>query len=540
VTGDEDNDPGQRQGRLLSLKDARRQFIERLHSVVDEQQFEVQKLAALVGASSEFMGVASPEGRVIYLNAAGRRLCGIEPDADVTALTVLDLVAETDVEKAVGEIIPGITAFGSWEGELRLRHVVSGAPILSYHYAYALYDPATGERWATAAVSIDLRKHRHWEARFKAIFESAAVGIAMINTDNKIEALNETFAKLLERPKIELVGADYRGLISEEGDLAKAQRQRAELFAGRRGSYTCELSLLRAGGEKLPVRAWVSLVEDGEGRPTHTAAAIASMAEQRRLEAAVRHQHKMEALGRMAGGVAHDFNNFLSVISLEAAELLEGRGNARRSLEAIEDSAQRLRELTGQLMAFSRQERPDVEVIDVHDAVRGIAPILRRIVSDRAAIVWTLDSRLMPVLANRSQLEQVLVNLVTNARDAHAERIRIATCLKAESGDPDRPGKCASLVVSDDGDGIDPNHLNKVFDPFFTTKDPGEGTGLGLMTVYASVTSVGGSVTVESELGEGTTFTVNLPIAERPGTRHTPHGESPTDAGDRLEDQSVG
>jgi two-component system, cell cycle sensor histidine kinase and response regulator CckA len=484
--------------------------------VDDAARQEVQKLAALVSASSEFMGVATPTGQILYVNEAGRRLCGITPYADVTPMTVLDLVYESDIEKAIGEVIPGIAATGKWEGELRLRHVVTGAPIATYHYAYALYNPTTGERWATAAVSIDQRARKRSEARFRAIFESAAVGIAMIDTENRIETLNATFAELIGRPRMELIGTDYRSLVAGTGDLAKAQRQRAELFAGERGSYSCELALLRADGESLPVRAWVALVEDGEGRPTHTAAAIASLAEQRRLEAHVRQQHKMEALGRMAGGIAHDFNNQLTVIGLEVGELAAvARTGAGDSLKAIEESVGRLRDLTGQLLAFARQERPEVAALDANDVVRGIEPVLRRITSGLADLVLYRDWRPLPVCANVSQLEQVLVNLVANARDAHADHIRLATCLNEPAPDASPSGRTVSLIVADNGEGIPPEHVTKIFDPFFTTKEPGEGTGLGLMTCYSSVSAIGGTIAVESELGEGTTFTVTLPLVDR-------------------------
>ena len=190
--------------------------------------------------------------------------------------------------------------------------------------------------------------------------ESAAVGVALIDLDDRFVEIDETFAALLGDARGELAGRDYRELIVEAGELEKATRQRRELLAGERGAYTCELHLLKVDGSLVPVRAWVSLVLDAEGRPRYTVAAIASMEESLVLEEQLRQAQKMEAVGRLAGGIAHDFNNLLTVIS-GYTELSLGRlppratrSRARRWRSRTAASAPRA--LTRQLLAFSRQQ----------------------------------------------------------------------------------------------------------------------------------------------------------------------------------------
>jgi signal transduction histidine kinase len=250
----------------------------------------------------------------------------------------------------------------------------------------------------------------------------------------------------------------------------------------------------------------------------------------RTAETRLRQAQKMEAIGQLAGGVAHDFNNLLGVIQGYGELLMKGltRDDPRRSrLEQILQAASRGASLTRQLLAFSRQQPLEARPVDLNSVVTGMEPMLRRLISEDIQIVTVHDERLHRVRVDPTQIEQVLMNLAINARDAMSGgggRLIIETS-NVELGEayvrshPDvKPGPYAMLAVSDTGHGMDAETLSHVFEPFFTTKEPGRGTGLGLATVYGIVRQSGGHVAVYSEPGRGTTFKVYLPRTEEVGT----------------------
>jgi signal transduction histidine kinase len=230
------------------------------------------------------------------------------------------------------------------------------------------------------------------------------------------------------------------------------------------------------------------------------------------------HSQKMEAIGRLAGGVAHDVNNILSVI-LSLSEVcrlgLPATHAAQSDLKEISRAGLRAGELTRQLLAFSRKQLLKLEAIDLNEAVRGVEPMLRRLLTEDIAFVLELAPGLDHVKADRGQLEQVLVNLAVNARDAmpHGGTLTITT--KKAQPTEDVPLAAVALTVGDTGTGIAPELQERIFEPFFTTKPAGKGTGLGLSTVYGIVTQSGGRVSVQSTPGVGATFTVVLPRHEQ-------------------------
>jgi two-component system, cell cycle sensor histidine kinase and response regulator CckA len=241
-----------------------------------------------------------------------------------------------------------------------------------------------------------------------------------------------------------------------------------------------------------------------------------------RNEERLRQAQKMEAIGRLAGSIAHDFNNLLTAI-LSYCELLLGeirQGDPLRAdIEQIRQAGQRAAGLTRQLLAFSRRQVLQPKLLSLNTVVESTDGMLRRLIGAAIVLEIRSDPGLWHVLADPGQLEQVLVNLVVNARDAmpHGGRILVATEnreLRAESparGNGVRPGSYVALTVGDNGAGIDPANHARIFEPFFTTKEPGKGTGLGLSTVYGIVQQSGGHVTVESAPGRGSTFTILLP-----------------------------
>jgi signal transduction histidine kinase/ActR/RegA family two-component response regulator len=268
---------------------------------------------------------------------------------------------------------------------------------------------------------------------------------------------------------------------------------------------------------------WLSAtghVSTSEERGARLIGITTDITERRTLESHLRQAQKMDAVGRLAGGIAHDFNNLLTAILGYAQFLAEVVTDPRqaRDVNEILSAANRAAALTRQLLAFSRREPAEVTVLDVNGAIDGLTNMLQRLVGEHVDLKTSLASDLQAVRADRSQLEQVIVNLVVNARDAmpRGGSIQIETSNVQLAEDAIertlvKPGAYVRLTVSDTGVGIAEAIRPRIFEPFFTTKETGKGTGLGLATVYGIVTQAEGYISVYSELGHGTAFKVYLP-----------------------------
>jgi signal transduction histidine kinase len=264
-------------------------------------------------------------------------------------------------------------------------------------------------------------------------------------------------------------------------------------------------------------------VRDDQGRPVRAAGVALDVTAQKQLEDQFRQAQKMESIGNLAGGVAHDFNNLLTVILGECeitAMQQPAGGEVAQSLDAIKGAAVSAAALTKQLLTFSRRQVVSPRLLDLNDTIRSFAKILRRLVEESVQLDFRLSETPQQVHADPGQIEQVLLNLVANARDAMPDggRVTIATSPVSSNGTPPArttlpPGRYVELSVSDTGTGMSPEVKARLFEPFFTTKPVGSGTGLGLATVHGIVKQSGGHIGVQSAPGAGTTFTVHLPAA---------------------------
>ncbi|MGC8493694.1 MAG: ATP-binding protein, partial [Syntrophobacteraceae bacterium] len=255
--------------------------------------------------------------------------------------------------------------------------------------------------------------------------------------------------------------------------------------------------------------------------------------ERENLHAQLNQAQKLESVGRLAGGVAHDFNNMLGVIlgHVEMAlEQMEDAETLRMSLTEIRTAAMRSAELTRQLLAFARRQTISPQVLDMNETVEGMLKMLRRLIGENIDLVWLPAKNIWPVMVDPGQIDQVLANLCVNARDAISGTGKVSietgtTCFDAEycSRAPGvMPGEFVFLAVSDSGCGMEEEIMGKIFESFFTTKAVGEGTGLGLATVYGIVKQNSGLINVYSEPGRGTTFKIYLPRAEKQTAQKPP------------------
>ncbi|MCU1276911.1 MAG: Blue-light-activated protein, partial [bacterium] len=348
---------------------------------------------------------------------------------------------------------------------------------------------------------------RQSEERFTRYFQVSPFPAAITTLDGRILDVNPACERFAGLSRSELVGRDG---VELKLWLRPEERQRVADLLARDGRIRDHEGIVETpDGKRHHILLSVEKMDvDGEPRALTM---MHDVTEHVRLQDELRQSQKMEAVGRLAGGVAHDFNNLLTALSgynsLLLAELPAG-DRLRNFAERVAQAAQRASALTNQLLAFSRKQPVALEDLDVNEVIRSTTDMLRRLIGEDVTLISDLSPRLDPVRADRAQIEQVIVNLVVNARDAMPQggRITLATAnVRVEHGDFVR------FTVRDTGVGIDPQARARLFEPFYTTKDPGKGTGLGLATVYGIVKQAGGHVRVESEPGRGALFEVLLP-----------------------------
>jgi len=350
--------------------------------------------------------------------------------------------------------------------------------------------------------------------------EACGDGIAILNERGEFVHLNRSHARIFgyESPE-ELAGKSWQILYSD--DEAARFKQEVMPALARNTRWEGEAIARRKDGSSFPQQ--VSLASLAEGGMV---CVCRDLSERRKMEDQLRKKQRMESVGTLAGGIAHDFNNLLTVIIGYAQTLLSKVENdpaLRSNVEHIVQSASRAASLTRQLLAFSRKQVLQPRVLDLNLVVRDLERMLRPLVGDDITMIAQCAPNLGCVKADLSQLEQVIVNLVVNARDAMPSGGRLVLSTANQDlthGDGrDRdvpPGRYVVLSVNDNGVGMDPEVLSRIFEPFYTTKDVGKGTGLGLSTVYGTVEQSGGYVVVDSKPGKGTEFKIFLPRVDAP------------------------
>ncbi len=361
---------------------------------------------------------------------------------------------------------------------------------------------------------------------FLAAIEQAGDGIVITDPDGTIEYVNPSFERMTGYARAEAVGSNPRILKSGRQDESFYREMWEALKRGDvwKGHFTNR----RKDGSLYEEEAAISPVRDAAGTIVKYVATKRDVTREHRIEEQMRQSQKMEAIGELAGGIAHDLNNVLTVINGHAELLIErtrgANASVTKSASEILSSGQRAALLVRQILAFSRRQMLQPKVLDLNGVVEGMKDMLQCLVSERIEVSLALDREAGFIDADPGQLEQVLVDLAVNARDAMPKggRLVIGTANASPDGSfamtsPDlRSGPHVVLSVSDTGCGMTADVKSRIFEPFFTTKDKSKGTGLGLAMVYGIVKQSGGEIEVQSAPDQGTTFRIHLPVA---GTR---------------------
>ena len=355
----------------------------------------------------------------------------------------------------------------------------------------------------------------------RALFDDSPVAIGIVDIEGIILRWNKAAELTFGWPESEVIGTRLPTIPPDEREAYAARLKR--FIAGVERSNGEDLRCLRRDGSIIDVNVWKELLYDANGAVSGIMSVIFDSTEKLKLEQQLRQAQRLEAVGQLAGGVAHDFNNLLTIISGYsdlALSQLSPQEPLRYNVEQVLKAASRATELTRQLLAFSRKQVLKPIVLDLNEIIADLEKMLRRLIGENIDLITILKTGIGCVKADPGQIEQVIVNLAVNSRDAMPDggKLIIETAnvdldayyASQHIGTP--PGPYVMISVSDSGHGIDPETQSHIFEPFFTTRERGKGTGLGLSTVYGIVKQSGGNIWVYSEPGHGTTFKIYFPL----------------------------
>jgi two-component system cell cycle sensor histidine kinase/response regulator CckA len=463
------------------------------------------------------------QGRFRFVNQTFADWLGRPAEALTGGMTLHEILAEAPPPGA-----PAYAPFagGAQQGEVRLRGPDGGsfdAQIVQGVAAADEFGDESGElhtrsvvRHLTAERATAQALERS-ERRFKRFFDEAPIAIVELDRGGRVREGNPAFSALLGlQPSAQVAGEPLARWVEEDD----RPRLREALVAARDSGQQAELRV--RGARELTCTLSVSVVDDGSGAAAGFVCHLVDITEQKALEIQFSQSQKMQAVGQLAGGIAHDFNNLLTaMIGFSDLLLLRHRPGDQSfaDIMQIKQNANRAANLVRQLLAFSRQQTLQPKMLNVTDILAELSHLLRRLIGESIELDMVHGRDLGQIRADQGQLEQVIINLAVNARDAMTGGgklvIRTYTAAFDEAlrrkGEEMAAGDYVVVEVSDTGCGIPKEILDRIFDPFFSTKEVGEGTGLGLSTVYGIVKQTGGYIFVDSQVGKGTVFTIYLP-----------------------------
>src|SRR5690348_2597104 len=478
--------------------------------------------SAALAACPEAMAVVEA-GKIVWCNAAHARLFGYANPRELRGRPLADLLPRNHPCTRGPERSP-VASCGFPACQFRGRRKDD-----SYvQMESSCRQFRVGERRLLVIVSRDIsqverrRVSREGEARFRAILEAAAIGIGQFTLEGKIAESNRVMEAMLGYSHDELQAMPF-ARVTHPDDLANEEPLFAEMTSGLRDRYRLEKRYVRKDGAVVWGRLNVSLVRGPDGEPQFAIKMVEDITEHKRAEEALRESQKVEAVGRLVAGLAHDFANLLTGIGILSDLLameLKSQPGGQRARE-IQLASEHGCALIRKLLFVARQHVSDSKVLSLETVVNDMRDLLGKMIEERIELRIQTAPGLGYVKADPAEVQQVILNLALNARDAMPEGGRLSIELSnsrlaaaAANAAGLRPGDYVALEVADNGHGMDEHTRAHLFEPFFSTKQPGQGTGLGLATARAIVNQAGGSITVESVLGRGTRMRVLLPRVE--------------------------
>jgi PAS domain S-box-containing protein len=500
------------------------------------------RLEAILDSSPSIIVALDTRYHLTDLNGAARRILGLTDD---------------DIGRFLGEIIDPRRTPETPERREELLSVLEGASATfdtflrapdgterTIDFTLAPIRATDGTVVGISAIGRDVtgeRRDEEQRRRLAAVVESARDPVIAARLDGTVLSWNRAAERAFGACAADALGRSLAEVLPPW--LRDVEPALHERVARGEAAAGIEVTASAADGTRTHHAVSAFALRDERGWLGANAIMVRDVTESKALAEQLGQAQRLESLGRLAGGIAHDFNNLMAVITGYAGVLARDvRGESCvHAVEEVERAARRAAELTSQLLAFSRQRPATATTVDVGATVRGVRAMLERLLGADLELVVRTEGDIVPVVADRGQLEQVVVNLAINARDAMPDggTLRItAETVHLDAADRTRhlglaPGPHACITVADTGSGMAPEVLDNIFEPFFTTKEMGDGTGLGLASVHGTVTGAGGRVAVESTPGQGSTFRVLLPAApaEAPAPSAPPEGPAPPIAG---------
>ena len=493
---------------------------EKRHREVAER--ENQRLVAMLEGTPDFVAIAAPDQHLLFVNRAGRRLTGLPEQGPLAQITLADICPPETRDQLRRQIFPELLRKQTWTGELALQgadqRVIPVSGVLLVHhdaqghvdYVSAMLRDLTGQKEADRLI----REQAEFLNRAsEVIFVEDMAGRITFWNRGAERTLGWTAAEAVGRPAHEIFRPAAEGVMSRVAE-----------HLDREGEWHGELPVFDAKGRRRVLESGFTIIRDELGSRRACLSISTDVSEKKTLEEKFLRAQRLESIGMLATGIAHDLNNVLAPVLLGVTMLRE-RGleeDVMKVLASLERSAERGAALVRQILGFAHGVGGEHRVFEIRHLLRDVASVARETFPRSIRVEQEIERHLWPINANPTQIHQVLLNLVVNARDAMPEGGVLA--LRAENRVLDesaaaaiegaRPGSYLVVFVSDTGVGIPPEVLEHIWEPFFTTKGPGKGTGLGLATVRGIVENHGGFIAVETAVGRGTTFSFYLPASE--------------------------
>ena len=475
--------------------------------------------------------LADEDGIYVAVNASGHAMLGYEPGELIgKPIALITLPHELGrVTENFAILDQGKTLLQEWQllrkdgslmqAEMSIQKLNDGL-VMAQVRDISVRKLVEFERIMTEA------KLRDSEARFRSYFELPFFGIAITSLEKGWVDVNDRLCEMFGYTRDELKNLTWSELTFPE-DLSADVAQFNRVLKGETEGYGIDKRFVKKDGSIFPTSLSVRCVRKPDGPVNYFVAVIQDISERKQVEQQLLQSQKVESIGRLAGGVAHDFNNLLTSMlgfSEFALNQLPDDSPARPNIERVIESAKRGAALTQQLLAFARKKIVRPEPLNLNRVIEHLLPLLRRLIGEHIELAARHDPALGTVLIDAGSIEQVLVNLAVNARDAMPNggsltlETRSTTITEPEPTDPDlKPGEYVQVAVRDTGSGMTPEVLAHAFEPFFTTKPTGQGTGLGLSMCHGILKQAGGHISIESEIGRGTSVNLFLPKVQ-----HTP------------------